>query len=311
MTAKYAHFLGCVMPAKMPWAESAIMKSLPRAGVDVVYLEKSTCCPRAGVWISVDRRVWLALASYNLLQAEQLGRDVMVSCNGCYVTLFEANKILNEDPKALEEVNHYLAAAGKSYHGNLRIRHYLEVLYEDVGIERIRREGRKLTGVRVAIHPGCHMRIWPDGHLLRYFTEILEAMGVEIVPYGLERMCCGLQANLADKDFATYERAKKKLDAIGKTDVDALVLVCAGCYDQFERVIASLRKKDDYNFNVPVIHLAELVAVAFGMKPDEFGMRYMRTAPVDALAAKLEKIAGPTDAAEAKPTAAITEKSTQ
>ncbi|MGA9139137.1 MAG: heterodisulfide reductase-related iron-sulfur binding cluster [Methanocella sp.] len=305
---KYSHFLGCVMPAKMPWAESAIMKSLPRMGVDVVYLEKSTCCPRAGVWISVDRRVWLTLASYNLLQAEQQGRDVMVSCNGCYVTLFEANKTLNADPKALEEVNKYLAAAGKSYHGNLKIRHYLEVLYEDVGIERIR-AGRKLSNIRVAIHPGCHMRIWPDGHLVRYFTEILEALGVTIVPYGLEQMCCGLQANLADKDFATYERAKKKLDAIQETDVDALVLVCAGCYDQFERVITTLRKKDNYDFKVPVIHLAELVAVSIGMTPDEFGMRYMRTAPVDRLIEKLEKNTGPADAV-AKPVA-ITEKQPQ
>ena len=287
MTSKYSHFLGCVMPAKMPWAEAAIMKSLPLLDIDVTYLERSTCCPRAGVWISVDKRVWLTLASYNLLQAEQQGRDVMVSCNGCYVTLYEANKVLHEDAKALEEVNHYLAAAGKSYNGNVKIKHFLEVLYEDVGIERIRRESKKLN-VRVAIHPGCHMRIFPDGKLVRYFTEILAAIGVTIVPYGLEQMCCGLQANLADKDFATYERAKRKLDAIQKTDVDALVLVCAGCYDQFDRVIATLRKKDNYNFDIPVIHLGELIAASFGLQPDEFGMRYMRTAPVDKLIEKLE-----------------------
>lgn len=310
MTPKYSHFLGCVMPTKMPWAESAIMKSLPRMGVDVTYLEKSTCCPRAGVWISVDRRVWLTLASYNLVQAERQGRDVMVSCNGCYVTLFEANRTLNAEPEALAEVNKYLAAAGLEFHGNIRVRHYLEVLYEDVGIERIRREAKKLAGVRVAIHPGCHMRIWADGHILRYFTEIIEALGIEIVPYGLEQMCCGLQANLADRDFATYERAKRKLDAIGRTSVDALVLVCAGCYDQFERVVTTLRKKDGYDFKVPVIHLAELVAVSCGIPPGEFGMRYMRTAPVDSLVAKLEKIAGPAVATEAKP-AAVTEKSLQ
>jgi heterodisulfide reductase subunit B len=275
------------MPTKMPWAESAIMKTLPLLGVDVKYLEKSTCCPRAGVWISVDKRVWLTLASYNLLQAEQAGRDVMVSCNGCYVTLYEANKTLNSDPIALEEVNKYLAAAGKHYEANIRVRHFLEVLYEDVGIDRIRKEGKKLN-VKVAIHPGCHMRIFPDGKLVRYFSELIEALGVEIVPYGLEQMCCGLQANLADKEFATYDRAKKKMDEIMKKDVDALVLVCAGCYDQFERVVTTLRKKDNYDFNVPVIHLAELLAVSYGLKPDDFGMRYMRTAPVDRLIEKLE-----------------------
>jgi heterodisulfide reductase subunit B len=39
---------------------------------------------------------------------------------------------------------------------------------------------------------------------------------------------------------------------------------------------------------VPIIHLAELLAVSFGLKPDDFGMRYMRTAPVDKLIEKLE-----------------------
>ena len=282
---KYAHFVGCVMPAKMPWAEAAIMKALPKLGIDLDYLGRSTCCPRAGVWVSVDKRVWLTLASYNLLQAEQAGRDVMVSCNGCYVTLLEANKTLKDDPAALAEVNQYLAAAGKRFDAGVEIRHFLEVLYEDVGIERIKKESKKLP-IKVAIHPGCHMRIWPDGKLVRYFSEILEAMGVEIVPYGLEQMCCGLQANLADKHFATYERAKKKLDAVKAADVDAMVLVCAGCYDQFERVIASL--KGEYDFGIPVVHLSELVAVSFGMRPEDFGMRYMRTAPVDRLIEKLE-----------------------
>lgn len=285
--SKYAHFLGCVMPAKMPWAESAIMKTLPGLGIDLEYLTKSGCCPRAGVWISVDRRVWLTLASYNLLQAESADRDVMVSCNGCYVTLYEANKVLNEKPEDLAMVNQYLAAAGKHYEADIRVRHLLEVLYEEVGIERIRRDAKKLH-IRVALHPGCHMRIFEDGHLVRYFTELTEALVDEIVPYDCERMCCGLQCNLADREFATYDRAKRKFDSVKAKNVDALVLVCAGCYDQFERASKTLKENDGYDFDVPVIHLAELLAISYGLRPDEIGMRYMRTAPVDKLIEKLE-----------------------
>ena len=285
--SKYAHFLGCVMPAKMPWAESAIMKTLPGLGIDLEYLTKSGCCPRAGVWISVDRRVWLTLASYNLLQAETANRDVMVSCNGCYVTLYEANKVLKEKPEDLAMVNQYLAAAGKHYEADIRIRHLLEVLYEEVGIERIRREAKKLH-IRVALHPGCHMRIFEDGHLVRYFTELTEALVDEIVSYDCERMCCGLQCNLADREFATYDRAKRKFDSVKAKNVDALVLVCAGCYDQFERASKTLRETDGYDFDVPVIHLAELLAISYGLRPDDIGMRYMRTAPVDKLIEKLE-----------------------
>ena len=167
--AKYSFFLGCVMPVKMPWAESAIMKTLPKLGVDLEYLTKGTCCPRAGVWISVDKRVWLTLASYNLLQAEGVGRDLMASCNGCYVTLYEANKLLREDPEELKMVNEYLAATNNHYNASIRVRHLLEVLYEEVGIDRIRKESKKVP-IRVALHPGCHMRIFEDWRLVRYFT---------------------------------------------------------------------------------------------------------------------------------------------
>lgn len=286
--AKYSFFLGCVMPAKMPWAESAIMKTLPKLGVDVIYLTKATCCPRAGVWISVDKRVWLTLASYNLLQAEGAGRDLLASCNGCYVTLYEANKLLREDPDELRMVNEYLEKVDKHYSATIRVRHLLEVLYEEVGIDRIRRESRKIP-IRVAIHPGCHMRIFEDGRLVRYFTELTEALVDEVVHYKVEQMCCGLQANLADREFATYERAKQKFEAIKELNVDALVIVCSGCYDQFERAVHILKKEIGYHFDLPIIHLAELLALTQGLKPDDFGMRYMRTAPVDIIIDKWER----------------------
>lgn len=287
VTSRYSFFLGCVMPVKMPWAESAIMRTLPELGVDLEYLRKGTCCPRAGVWKSVDERVWLTLASYNLLQAEGDGRDVLASCNGCYVTLYEANQLLKENPETLKQVNEYLAEAHRHYNASIRVRHLLEVLYEEVGIDRIRRESRKVP-IRVAIHPGCHMRIFDDGRLVRYFSELTGILVDEVVPYEEEQMCCGLQANLADRHFATYERAKKKFDAIKALNVDALAIVCSGCYDQFERALQVLKKEIGYEFGIPIIHLAELLALSRGIDPDDFGMRYLRTAPVDAIIAKWE-----------------------
>jgi heterodisulfide reductase subunit B len=285
--SRYSFFLGCVMPVKMPWGESAIMHTLPELGVDLEYLKKGTCCPRAGVWKSVDERVWLTLASYNLLQAEGDGRDVLVSCNGCYVTLYEANQLLKENPEKLKQVNEYLAEAHSHYNASIRVRHLLEVLYEEVGLDRIRRESRKVP-IRVAIHPGCHMRIFDDGRLVRYFSELTGILVDEVVPYEEEQMCCGLQANLADRHFATYERAKKKFDAIKALNVDALVIVCSGCYDQFERALQILKKEIGYEFGIPIIHLAELLALSRGIDPGDFGMRYLRTAPVDAIIAKWE-----------------------
>ena len=288
LSSKYAFFLGCVMPVKMPWAESAIMKVLPRLGVDLTYLTRSSCCPRAGVWISVDKRVWLTLASYNLLQAEQAGRDLMASCNGCYVTLYEANKTLKEDPGDLIMVNEYLQATNNHYSASIRVRHLLEILYEEVGIEQIKTRLPKVP-LRVALHPGCHMRIFEDGRLVRYFSELTGAVVDEVIHYEAEQMCCGLQANLADREFAIYERAKEKFDAIKALNVDALVIVCSGCYDQFERAQKILKKEIGYQFDIPIIHMAELYALSLGYSPDDFGMRLLRTSPVEPIIEKWEQ----------------------
>ena len=107
--------------------------------------------------------------------------------------------------------------------------------------------------------------------------------------YPVEQMCCGLQANLADREFATYERAKQKFEAIKALNVDALVIVCSGCYDQFERAVHTLKKEIDYDFDIPIIHMAELLALSIGIRPDEFGMRYLRTAPVYSIIEKWER----------------------
>jgi heterodisulfide reductase subunit B len=286
--AQYAFFLGCVMPVKMPWAESAIMQTLSRLGIDLTYVTKSTCCPRAGVWISVDERIWLTLASYNLLQAEQAGRDLMASCNGCYVTLYEANKTLQENAEKLNMVNGYLKDTNNQYHASIRVRHLLEVLCEDVGIEKIQKAGKKVH-IRIALHPGCHMRIFENGRLVGYFNALAEALTDEVVHYSTEQNCCGLQANLADREYATYELAKKKLDELKSLHIDALVIVCSGCYDQFERTLKTLEKEIGYSFDIPIIHLAELLALSIGISPDEFGMRLIRTSPVDSIIEKWER----------------------
>ena len=286
--ARYAFFLGCVMPVKMPWAESAIMQVLPHFGIDVTYVTKSTCCPRAGVWMSVDERVWLTLASYNLLQAEQAGRDLIASCNGCYVTLYEANKTLKENPEKLNMVNDYLEATNNQYHASIRVRHLLQVLCEDIGVEKIKNAGQKVN-IRIALHPGCHLRVFEEGLLVKYFNTLAEALTAEVVHYSTEQICCGLQANLADREYATYELAKKKLEEIKKLNVDAFVIVCSGCYDQFERTLKTLESEIGYKFDIPIIHLAEILALSIGISPDEFGMRLLRTAPVDSLIEKWER----------------------
>ncbi|MGZ4915105.1 MAG: heterodisulfide reductase-related iron-sulfur binding cluster [Halobacteriota archaeon] len=282
MSRRYSYFLGCVMPIKMPWAESATIQSLRYLGVDVNYLEGGLCCPRPGVWVSFDNNAWITFAANNLVKAEKEGRDTLVSCNGCYSTLYEALNVLKNDPAKLALVNENLSEIGLHFNASNEVRHLLEVLCEDVGTATLAK-GKKL-GLRVAIHRGCHIRSHP--RLLDYFVDILGAIGVEIVPYDLEQMCCGLPGMLTDPQFGIYERSKRKMESVNALNVDAWVITCSGCYDQYDRALRHLMG-EGFALNTPIVHISELVALSLGFSPEDFGMMYTRPVTTDPLINKL------------------------
>ena len=53
--------------------------------------------------------------------------------------------------------------------------------------------------------------------------------------------------------------------------MDALVVVCPSCFQQFDLNQAALKRAGE-DLHVPVLYLAELMALAGGHAPDEIGL---------------------------------------
>jgi heterodisulfide reductase subunit B len=118
------------------------------------------------------------------------------------------------------------------------------------------------------------------------FDEILRAIGIDIVRYDSERLCCGVPTTHGNPEFALEQRAKVKLEEIKKTDAVAIVTVCPACYDMLEK--AEFAFFDPENF-VPVINLIELVALGLGFSPEEIGLDIHRI-PIERILEKLEAV---------------------
>jgi len=107
-----------------------------------------------------------------------------------------------------------------------------------VGIKKVKEEIVKPQKIRVALHYGCHMYREPEGgDIMRkpnVMKELTRATGVEIVDYGLERLCCGYLTMQANEEFSLKERLLRKLRRIQESEVDAVVLSCPACHIQFE-----------------------------------------------------------------------------
>ncbi len=128
------------------------------------------------------------MAGRNLALAEKTGLDLVTSCSSCYVTLYQANLHLKEHPQLMVTVNEALTVANLEYHGNLRVRHLMEVLLLDVTPEVIAlKVQRGLNYLKVAPYYGCQV-VRPDygfdnPEFPRSLDRLVESLGAEAVSY--------------------------------------------------------------------------------------------------------------------------------
>ena len=154
---KYAFFVGCTVLSRLPGYEKSARKVAERLGVELVDMPGSSCCGTTYME-TLDRKTSLALAARNIAIAEEMGLNIVTVCNGCTENLTKTNKALKEDPALRAEVNEILAETGKQFKGTVEVKHYVRMLKEDVGFDKIREASKKpFKGLKVGAHYGCHL----------------------------------------------------------------------------------------------------------------------------------------------------------
>jgi len=271
----FGFFLGCIAPNRYPGIEASTREVMKQLGANLIELPGASCCPAPGVTKSFDRDTWRALGARNLAIAEKEGVQLLTICNGCFASLFEAAYDLNDDADALKMVNEKLKAAGMTYNGGTRVRHEVEVLYRDIGLDAIRAKSNGgVNGLPVAVHYGCHLlkpsRIKALDVVERptILDEIVEAAGAKSVPYAEKNACCGAGGGVrAREPELALKLTEQKLKSIKETGAKAIVTPCPFCHLQFDRGQVDLK-----GYDIPVIHLSQLLAMAFGVKDETLGL---------------------------------------
>ena len=271
--AKYAFFLGCIAPLRYPGIEKSTRVVFEKLGVELEDLTDASCCPAPGVIRAFSRTTWLAAAARNLALAEQKGLPIVTICNGCYGSLFEAAHELNHNEEARAKVNEILAKIGMEYKGTTEVFHFAEVLYKEVGIEKIKAAFTKPLDYKIAVFYGCHflkpsdIKNLGDSEDPKILDELVEATGCQSMPRKQKTLCCGSGGGLkaAFGDVAK-QFTQTNLENMKESEAQAIVDVCPFCHLQFDTSQAAL------GFNIPVLHLSQLYGLAMGMTKDELAL---------------------------------------
>lgn len=285
---KFALFLGCVIPNRYPFIERATRSVFEKLNIELVEMDGASCCPAPGVFRGFDIDTWLVVGARNITIAEQLGVDIALMCNGCYGSLLEVNHTLKHDKKKLKMVNEQLAKVGREFMGTAKIRHIVDILYNDITVEKIRnrtRYGRKqLLNLNLAIHYGCHLikpgeiRPWnQEVENPRFLDELVEISGCKSVDYKDKLMCCGAGGGVrgAFKEVS-LDFTREKLENIATSGADAIVAVCPFCHLQLDlgqlEVNNIFKDEIEAPFKIPVIYYTQLLGLALGMSPEDLGL---------------------------------------
>ncbi|MFW9969473.1 MAG: CoB--CoM heterodisulfide reductase iron-sulfur subunit B family protein [Candidatus Odinarchaeota archaeon] len=276
---KYALYLGCTIPLKVPHFEFAFREIANILGYKFKEMDGASCCPDPVATQSVNVDTWLTLAARNICIAERMGLDILTICSGCYETLKTTQVLLEEDQAAFNRINSVLKKIGYEYKGTSKVYHFVELFSQDDVLEKIKNILMKpLDNLNVAVHYGCHLvrpsKILKFDHPERPSTmdKIIEAMGAKTVSFAGKLECCGFCARLQDEiGFELVEKKMTELKELGE-EVDVMVGVCPACVGQYDRKQRLISRKTGKELDIPVLYLPELMAIAFGVEPDKLGL---------------------------------------
>jgi len=276
----YALFLGCMIPDRYPNIEVSIRNVMSNLGVELLDMKGASCCPAPGAIRSFSNKFWLAAGARNITIAEEMGRDIVTGCNGCYGTLREANETLKHNEATREWVNKILKEAGvREYRGTVDVKHLIEALYVDIGINKLSQFVENPIPVHASVHYGCHIvkpsdiRRWGVFENPRFLDDLVEMTGAKSVDYKDKMMCCGAGGGVRSSNLpVAIDMIREKLNNIKAAGADCIVDCCPFCHMQLEGGQLDIKKQFAEDINIPVFYYTQLLGLTMGLSKEELGL---------------------------------------
>ncbi len=267
---------------RLPSFESATIAVLEKLGIKLTYMRDANCCGAQYIE-SMSREAFTAMSGRILALAERFGMDICTLCGACSGSLKHAQHAMDHDEELKKEVNSILAEEDLEYVGDVRVKHLLQILNEDIGIDAIRKAVvNPYDNVPLAAHYGCHLtRPYeiaqvddPEDPTL--IDRIVEALGAKATNYVGKTRCCGGPLLAMDSDASTAI-GLEKITNIREAGAQGVVTVCGFCNIQLAQVQfgGDLKAED----RVPVLTLPQLMGVALGVDEDKLGIHLNKIDP--------------------------------
>lgn len=254
------------------------------------------CCSASIGYAGGGELPRLALSARNIALSEQAhpDQDIVATCAACWLATREANDRLNENSGLLADTNEALKAGGLTFKGNKKIRHFVEILIEDIGYEGLKKPVTKpLEGIKIAGYVGCQTNrpFGIDGESFEnplYLDKLIETLGAEPVEnYEKKVSCCG-GALMFSEPEKSQALVKDIIESAYDGGADMIVTPCPVCQLNVEVYQEQINKKYGTKFNIPSVYYSTLMSVAYGRSAQDAALngQVIRAIKLEEIAAK-------------------------
>ena len=221
-----------------------------------------TCCGATSGHI-INREMALALPSRNLALANRMSLAIVSPCPACSLRHKIAEHELNKDPELKAKIEKDI---GVNLELTRKTKHFLEVLFREVGIAAIKEKVQKpLKGLKVVTYYGCYLVRPPeitgfdDPENPTIMDKIVEALGAEVIDWSYKVNCCGGGLSIVAPEVVKKLTGKIVM-AASEVGADAIVTACGICQANLDM----RQPKNSGSHPLPIFYFSELSALAFG-----------------------------------------------
>lgn len=272
---RYSYYPGCSLEATAKPYDISVRAVCQALDLGLDEVEDWNCCG-ATSYISIRELTAFAISARNLALAEKMGNDLVTVCPACYTVLNKTNIYMREKEDIKKTVSEALAVANLKYDGTVKVRHLLDIIVNDIGLEKINPKiSQRLDGLKIAPYYGCQISrphgTFDDPEFPMTMDNLFSSLGAEVVNFPLKAKCCGGMLMTTEPEEG-LNLIKSLLSCAQDNNAELIVTACPLCEINLEAYQKKVNRKFKTDFSIPAIYFTQLLGVALGLPKEKLAI---------------------------------------